>query len=161
MSTTACWKRRAKDWGSPDPMVEICGNIWDYLGRAVIVVTTNGHVDGSGKADLGRGCARQAGERFPGLALRLGSMLRARGNHVHYLGEDVVSFPVEENPWSVPDPALIRRSARELRALADVMGWRYIIVPRPGCGGGGLDWKEARPLVAEVFDDRFHVITAG
>ncbi len=58
MFTTACWKLLAKDWGSPDTVAEICGNIWDYLGKAVIVVTTNGHVAASGKADLGWGCAR-------------------------------------------------------------------------------------------------------
>ncbi len=127
---------------------------------AVIAVTTNGLVTKSGKADLGRGCARQAGERFPGLALRLGSMLREKGNHVHILGNGIVSFPVEENPWSVPDPVLIRRSAGELRALADAMGWNCLIVPRPGCGGGGLCWSEVLPLVAEYFDGRFHVITA-
>jgi hypothetical protein len=142
-------------------MIEISGNIWDYLGKAVIVVTTNGHFTRSGKADLGRGCARQAGERFPCLALRLGNMLRELGNHVHYLGNGIASFPVEENPWTVPDPVLIRRSAGELRALADDMGWQCVIVPRPGCGGGGLGWSEVRPLVDEFFDDRFHVITAG
>jgi hypothetical protein len=161
MSTTAWWKPRARDWGCTDPMNEISGNIWDYLGKAVVVITTNGHVTKSGKADLGRGCARQAGERFPGLALHLGSMLRELGNHVHYLGDGIASFPVEENPWSVPDPGLIRRSARELRALTDAMGWQCVIVPRPGCGGGGLCWNEARPLVEEYFDDRFHIITSG
>ncbi len=140
-------------------MTEIRGNIWDWLGKAVIAVTTNGHVTRDGKAVLGRGCARQAGERFPGLARRLAALLAEKGNHVHCLGEGIVSFPVEESPWCTPDLRLIARSARELRDLADGMGWRMIVVPRPGCGGGGLDWTEVRPAVAEFFDERFFVIT--
>ncbi len=140
-------------------MRETTGNIWDYVGCAVIVVTTNGMVAGSGAAVLGRGCARQAAARYPDLALRLGELLRERGNHVHDLGDGIVSFPVEETPWENPDPRLIARSAAELRDLADLRGWRTVVVPRPGCGGGGLDWRDVRPLLASRFDDRFIVIT--
>ena len=140
-------------------MIEINGNIWDWLGKAVIAVTTNGHVTRDGKAALGRGCARQAQEHFPDIADHLGRLLGEKGNHVHCLGEAIVSFPVEENPWSAPDLKLISRSARELRERADIMGWSRIVVPRPGCGGGGLEWKEVRPVLAEIFDERFLVIT--
>ncbi len=142
-------------------MTEVTGNVWDYLGQAVIAITTNGHVTREGNAVLGYGCARQAGKRFPDLAARLGRMLREQGNHVHRLGEGLVSFPVEETPWSVPDLNLISRSALELALLADRMEWSKIIVPRPGCGGGGLNWHEVRPAVARYFDERFFVITAG
>jgi hypothetical protein len=140
-------------------MHEKTGNIWEYLGSAVIAITTNGMVAGNGAAVLGRGCARQAATRFPDLPHRLGRLLRERGNHVHCLGDGIVSFPVEETPWENPDPRLIGRSARELRDLADRLGWRTIVVPRPGCGGGGLDWREVRPLLEPLFDDRFIVIT--
>ncbi|KAF0218363.1 MAG: hypothetical protein FD174_2980 [Geobacteraceae bacterium] len=142
-------------------MIEITGDIWDFLGRAVIAITTNGRVAKSGGAVFGRGCARQAQERFPDLPLRLGRLLEAHGNHVFYLGCGLVSFPVEESPWALPDLRLIRRSARELKELSDREGWEMIVVPRPGCGGGGLDWQEVRPLLAEFFDRRFYVITEG
>jgi hypothetical protein len=140
-------------------MVEISGDIWDYMGRAIIAVTTNGLVTRKGSAVLGRGCARQAQQRFPDLPLHLGRLLLEHGNHVLPLGNGLVSFPVEESPWSVPDLLLIRRSAGELLELANREGWSRIVVPRPGCGGGGLDWKEVRPLLAEFFDNRFLVIT--
>jgi hypothetical protein len=142
-------------------MTEVVGNIWDYLGKAVIAITTNGRVTRDGKVVLGHGCARQAGEIFPDMSLRLGLLLRERGNHVHCLGDDLVSFPVEETPWSAPDLGLIARSARELRELADSFGWTRIVVPRPGCGGGGLAWHEVKPVVEEFFDERFYVITTG
>ena len=140
-------------------MREAAGDIWDYLGRAVVCITTNGTVSAKGKAVLGRGCAKQAGERFPDLAMRLGALISREGNRVHPLGNGLVSFPVEETAWSNPDTALIRRSARELKELADACGWREIVVPRPGCGGGGLPWNEVRPLLEGVLDDRFLVIT--
>lgn len=109
---------------------------------------------------MGRGCARQAAERFPGLPARLGALLAVGGNHVHLLEEGLVSFPVEESPWANPDLSLIRRSAEEFRAMADKNGWTRVVVPRPGCGGGGLAWSEVKPLLVDLFDDRFMVITA-
>ena len=141
-------------------MQEVIGDLWDYQGRAVLALTTNGSLSRDQRAILGRGCARQAGERFPDLAERLGALLHERGNHVHELGDNLVSFPVEETAWSLPDPRLIRRSAQELRALADRAGYKLILVPRPGCGYGGLSWPEVRPLLADLFDERFLVIAA-
>jgi hypothetical protein len=140
---------------------EITGNIWDYLGRTVICITTNGQVTPKGEAVLGRGAARQAREHFPALPARLGALLAAKGNHVQVIADGLVSFPVEESPWANPDLRLIRRSAEELRELADREGWKRIVVPRPGCGGGGLSWHDVRPLLADLLDDRFTVISAG
>jgi hypothetical protein len=140
-------------------MIEIQGNLWEFFGREVIAITTNGQVTKNGKAVLGNGCARQAGERFPDLAVRLGKMLAEQGNHTQYLGDGLVSFPVEHSPFENPDLRLIERSTRELLALADAMGWQKVIVPRPGCGGGGLSWKEVKPVLEKYLDDRFLVIT--
>jgi hypothetical protein len=141
-------------------MKELIGNIWDYQENAVIVITTNGRVAKNGKVAMGNGCARQAEERFPDLSLRLGRLISENGNHVHDLGCGLVSFPVEETPWSMPDLKLIARSAEELRTMADLRGWQCIAVPRPGCGGGGLSWNEVRPVVERFFDARFILIAA-
>jgi hypothetical protein len=139
-------------------MRELSGNIWDYLGTAVIAITTNGSVTRDGRAVLGRGCARQAGERFPDLSARLGRLISTNGNHVQLVGDGLVSFPVEESAWSLPEPRLILQSAEELRGLADAGQWCSIVVPRPGCGGGGLAWREVKPLLDAYFDGRFIVI---
>lgn len=139
-------------------MIERTGDIRDLFGRAIVAITTNGSVTRDGRAVLGRGCARQAAERMPGLAARLGALIAARGNHVHDLGGGLVSFPVEASAWSLPDLTLIARSARELRVLADLEGWKSVVVPRPGCGGGGLSWTLVKPLLAPHFDERFVVI---
>ena len=140
-------------------MKEIEGDLWDYYGKAIVVVTTNGLVSGKGEAVFGHGCARQAKERFPDLARKLGALLAEQGNHVACLDDGIVSFPVEHTPYETPDKRLIERSARELASLADSQGWKTIVVPRPGCGGGGLEWKEVRPILEKYLDDRFLIIT--
>ena len=140
-------------------MLETVGDIWKYSASGIIVITTNGSLTRDGRAIFGRGVARQAALRVPGLAEKLGRLLAERGNHVLDLGCGIVSFPVEETPWSHPDPRLIARSALELRLLADRSGWQLIVVPRPGCGGGGLLWQDVRPLLETCFDHRFLVIS--
>ena len=61
--------------------------------------------------------------------------------------------------WAVKaELEIIENSARELVKLADIYKWRKIILPRPGCGAGGLKWKEVRPIIS-FLDDRFFVIT--
>jgi hypothetical protein len=102
--------------------------------------------------------AKQAALRFPAIADKLGRLLAEQGSHVFDLGCGIVSYPVEETAWSQPDLRIIARSAEELRLLADRSGWRQVVVPRPGCGGGGLAWKDVQPLLATWLDDRFIVI---
>ena len=140
-------------------MLEIAGDIWEYAPAGVIAITTNGSLTRDGRAIFGRGVAKQAALRSPGLAEKLGRMLAERGNHVFDLGTGIVSFPVEETPWSLPDLRIIARSAAELRELADRSGWQRVIVPRPGCGGGGLAWQDVKPFLQACFDDRFMVIS--
>ena len=140
-------------------MREGVGDLWAWhADGAVVAVTTNGLVEPGGRVRLGRGTARQAGERFPWFAARLGERLDAAGNHVHALGERLLSFPVEHHPDELPDLELIERSAREIAALAAAEGWSLVVLPRPGCGGG-LSWGEVRPRLAPHLDDRFLVVT--
>jgi hypothetical protein len=141
-------------------LLEIVDDIWKFADQGDrIAITTNGSLTRDGRAIFGRGVARQAAVRFPDLAEKMGRLLAEHGNHVFDLGCGIVTFPVEETPWSLPDLRIIARSAEELRALADHSGWKRIIIPRPGCGGGGLAWKDVQPLLNPWFDDRFTVIS--
>lgn len=139
-------------------MFETVGDIWEYTATGVIVITTNGSLTRDGRATFGRGVAKQAALRYSWLAEKLGRLLAEQGNRVFDVGCGVVTFPVEETAWSQPDLRIIARSARELRLLADRLGWERIVVPRPGCGGGGLFWKDVQPLLEPYFDHRFIVI---
>lgn len=58
------------------------------------------------------------------------------------------------------DLAIIEQSVQQLRALADTMpDWQMILLPRPGCGAGELDYAEVKPILEKYLDDRFHIVT--
>lgn len=140
-------------------MRELQGDLWEEHARgAIVAITTGGQVTRAGCCAMPRGCARQARERFAGLDWTLGQLILTHGNHVFDLGRRVVSFPVENSPLEVPSLELIEQSCRELVELAGYKGWGEVVVPRPGCGGGGLEWPSVRPLLRTCFDDRFLVI---
>ena len=150
-------------WVAQDAHIqELSGNLWEYYNQGyVVAITTNGKVSRSGKNVMARGTAKQAAERFPDLPEELGVKIISSGNHVYELSDRLVSFPVEHTPYEVPDLKLIEQSSRELRELVDQKGWEKVIVPRPGCGGGGLSWGDVRPLLAPYFDERFRIIRAA
>jgi hypothetical protein len=57
------------------------------------------------------------------------------------------------------DLDIIKQSAVRLCKEADRQEWQKIIIPRPGCGAGELDWNEVQPLLQEILDNRFTAIT--
>ena len=141
-------------------MLELSGNLWDFHARGEFVaITTGGLIGKNGNCAMPRGCAAQARKLFPGIDQTLGQAISRHGNRVHYLGNRIVSFPVENSPYENPELRIIERSCRELVALVNQSGCERIIVPRPGCGGGGLEWSEVRNILARIFDDRFLVIS--
>lgn len=151
-------------------MNELEANLWE-VPADLRVITTNGATKRDGACvmgrGMGRGCALEAKTRFPGIDQRLGDLLRRHGNRVMRLGRYgegqvrvmIASFPVKHHWRQEADPALIRRSAEQLVALADKFEYARVVVPRPGCGNGRLSWNEVRTIVAEVLDERFTVVT--
>lgn len=153
-------------------MIDVTGDLWTYPAD-VRVITTNGAVRKDGFAVMGRGCAKEAAERFCDLQELLGAEISKHGNHVHHffcptgriIGhyEHIVTFPVKHHWREQADMDLIWQSTKELLDLAGntYLGesWKTIVMPRPGCGNGRLSWDDVRSLLAHVLDNRFHVIT--
>ncbi|WP_321367377.1 ADP-ribose-binding protein [uncultured Desulfuromusa sp.] len=140
----------------------ISGDLWEHhRNGAIVAVTTGGLLLKDGRCSMPSGCARQAADRFPSLPYTLGDQIRNFGMHVFDLGQHIVSFPVENSPFENPELRIIDQSCRELVELANYKQWQEIIVPRPGCGRGGLDWQEVEPVLRHYFDDRFYIITHG
>lgn len=146
-------------------MKEVTGDLWTYPAD-VRVITTNGTVKRNGEAVMGRGCAAEAKQRWPKLPRELGRLIRSDGNHVHVLVTPeslpfrLASFPVKHSWYEKADLDLIERSAEELLDIASNLG-NVFVLPRPGCGNGKLSWGDVRPVLEEMLDDRFHIITWG
>jgi hypothetical protein len=144
-------------------MREIFGNIWEIKCDA-ICITTNGVIRNDGKAVMGAGIAKQAKDKFPGIDDLLGAFLKLGGNNVHLILEApntpaLVSFPTK-NDWIDNSPLeLIIRSSRQLVELTDQKGWGKVVLPRPGCGNGNLDWNVVKCQIETILNDRFFVIT--
>jgi len=62
--------------------------------------------------------------------------------------------------WAaMADPNLIVKSCLELMNHIDKNKWDITLLPRPGCGNGGLDWNEVKLLITPILDDRVIVVS--
>lgn len=140
-------------------MLEAKGNLWG-LPADVVCITTNGYVSKNGRAVMGRGCALEAKQMFPGIDWELGRLIKLNGNHVQPLivGQVPViyAFPVKHNWWEKADLQLIKRSCIE---LMDAIPFRKVLLPRPGCGNGKLDWVDVKPLISRWLGDNVTVVS--
>lgn len=160
-------RRRIVDSSS---FVEREGDLWEIAETedAAVAITTNGSLKHGDHAVMGRGCALEAAERYPGIQSRLGSFLIDAGNHVCVLWDavrdggrgprTVLSFPVKHRWEEDADPVLIERSARELVNICDSLCIGKVVLPRPGCGNGRLRWEDVRKILEPILDDRFTVV---
>lgn len=162
-------------------MLEAKAELFDLIGKVnFICLTTNGTVKTSGSAVMGRGCALQAKTRWRGLDQHLGSLLKVHGNQPFFLGivdpyknlkttdigpvfqgeTGLLSFPVKHRWDQRADIELIKKSAWHLKTHT-LKDWPLcsVIIPRPGCGNGGLNWADVKPQLEPILDDRFTIIT--
>ena len=83
-----------------------------------------------------------------------GDNIVAHAKNKYQIGDEVPGY------FAKADLAIIEESARALRRMADSMPeWTNIILPRPGCGAGELEWTTVKPILQKYFDHRFSVVT--
>lgn len=161
-------------------MKEIAGSLFELEADAIVILT-NGFVNSSGANTMGKGCAGEAKYRYPGIQLVVGERVQQYGNHVflltdqiemgewvlhtpgswknHILSHALISFPTKEH-WRNPSILkLIEQSAEELLGLTQAFQFESVLIPRPGCGAGQLNWDEVRPMLDGILDDRFCAVT--
>ena len=134
------------------------GDLFECKKADVICITTNGVIKANGANVMGAGCAKRAAILWPGIEFTLGRNIQEDGNipHVltsktvegvpllqtvpknHLVPYQIVSFPTKNDWRDSSDPKLIISSAHALVELADSHMWDSIVIPRPGCGLGGL-----------------------
>jgi len=138
----------------------VFGDLWKYKGD-IICITTNGVVTGQGKLVMGRGSAEEAKERFPGLDKLAGELVKTNGNIAQFVTLNLYIFPTKRHFVERADVRIIKRSALQLARDAKLHPEKIFILPRPGCGNGGLEWENVRPIIGPILPDNVHVITRG
>jgi hypothetical protein len=128
-----------------------------------ICLTTNGFVKKNGCCVMGAGNAKQAKDKFKGIDKVLGTLIKENGNIVqivwNLVDTFILSFPVKHNWWEKADVDLVELSTKQLVELTNKMGWKKVILPRPGCHNGRLMWlSEVKPILKSYLDDRFYII---
>jgi hypothetical protein len=139
-------------------MREFKYNLWTYPAQ-YRVITVNGVVKTNGEAVMGRGCAREAALRYPKLPKWLGTHILNSGNVVHLFPYNLITFPVKHRWWEEADIQLIERSTLQLLELVNGIEAESVVMPRPGCGNGKLDWADVKPILAFHLDDKFTVVS--
>ena len=64
----------------------------------------------------------------------------------------VINFPTKGHWRSSSKLDDIREGLTSLREVIADHGIRSIAIPPLGCGHGGLDWRDVRPLIFEALD---------
>lgn len=154
-------------------MKTMYGDIMSFRGKGYIVIPTNigWKVDGSNV--MGRGLARLVASIYPGLPKDYGAICQKYGEKTTCAvisGYDaaLIMFPVKplnrEAPWmswkSMGSLELIERSAKHLAELEPSLpGGLPIAVPAVGCGNGGLDLSDVKPILERhLVSDRFILV---
>ena len=147
-------------------MKEIYGDAFELLASQkydTLCITTNGTVRKDGACVMGRGIALAIQNYFPRINYYLGQLIKQNGNivqviHVTEKGTTIIAFPVKHNWWEKADLSLIKESCHQLIKLIDKKKLTSILLPRPGCGNGKLDWKEVKPEIELILDDRVSIV---
>lgn len=138
-------------------MLEECGDLWS-IPADLRCITTNGALRRNGNAIMGKGIALEARKRYHDIEAILGSLINKYGNHVFHLGYDIISFPTKYHWKQDSDIRLIERSAQELVTLLRDNPAKRVLLTRPGCGNGNLQWSEVKAVIQEIFTDNKFVI---
>ena len=142
------------------------GDIWSLATEleAWVVVPTNTTIRRDGDAVMGAGMAKDAVDRFPGLAGSLAAHIRKFDSRI-YVQNPIICLPTKHN-WRNPSKIeFVEQGCHELldlaRILTSVGDTHPILLPQLGCGLGGLNWeRQVRPLVDSILEgDRFVLVT--
>ncbi len=165
-------------------MKEVIGDVFTEMMNPdvdSICITTNGIVGADGKAIMGAGTAGEAARRWTTVRKRLGKALKTFGNLPYVIGminlagtfQDTDAALIKDKKykclvWSFPtkndfrhnsDIELIRNSAKLMVDHANTFDLKKIVLPRPGCSNGKLDWKTVKTEIAGILDDRFVIVS--
>lgn len=148
-------------------MLELYGDYWQFAKTAdCLVFTSNRTLNSRGHLVMGAGIARDFKQHFPHLPALFGKVLtESPDSHLMstfgYSGDffyTIVAFPTKEHWKDDSITNYIDRSCSELVIHADKYNANKVILTRPGCGLGGLQWEDVKPICLKHLDDRFSIV---
>ena len=133
----------------------------ESLDGDAICVPTNGDVNSQGSAVMGKGMALTVKRLFPGIDIRLGQYLKAYGNRAFNLGKwningktiIIFSFPTKYSWKEQSDTTLICKSAEQIVEMTEKFKPARVLIPKVGCGCGGLNWNQIEVWLNIIFTD--------
>lgn len=142
-------------------MPQFCrGDMWTaYDDADLFLITTNSTLKKNGALVMGRGIARQARDRFPGLDVTLGREIARRcGSRGEYgllvsprwPAAKLSAFQVKTDYARPAALSLIRLSAIALLIWCEEHPGAAVHVNCPGIGNGGLARAEVLPLLKSL-----------
>lgn len=165
---------------------EAHGDIWalaDSLHADAICIPSNASLKTNGCAVMGAGIAKQARDRYKdvdrvaGIAIKMARDLAKTAifdsvfhKRAGFAGAEVsaikvtsklviVMFPTKLLWWDKSILELIVVSAQGLAKLVPAAGWETVLLPRPGCGCGGLEWPVVKKAIMDILPDEVIVVT--
>lgn len=139
----------------------VSGNILDIPCDA-ICITTNMNIKKNKRAVMGAGIARLFSLKVPNLDLIMAKSLIQYGHVCRILTKynniNLISFPTKHDWYNKSDKDLIRKSALELMEIVSNNNFKRVLLPKPGCSNGGLNWDDIGPMLNDILDDRIHII---
>lgn len=128
----------------------------------LIVVPTNLTLKKTGALVMGAGLAKWLRRTIINVDYVLGDEV-AKGNDGpifcgHLSNKFYIAFPTKRDWKDKADINLIEQNLQKLiQAIAKIAGTGSVTcaVPKLGCGLGGLDWNDVRPLMFKYLDDSF------
>lgn len=141
-------------------MIEIKGDLFkeaEKLSKNNLVlacVTTNGVIKSNGNLVMGAGIAKIAADIYKELPSYFGKLVIEKGNIPHLFNTQnpllkILSFPTKDD-WKKPSrKSLIEYSMKGIINYYNDYKNCKVIMPKPGCSLGGLNWNEVKPILEQ------------
>lgn len=151
-------------------MNEIMGDIFQvHKEYDAICCTTNYVVKNNGELVMGAGVAKAFATKYPWLPKLWGERVKRDwkenchpGLFVTLMKErpHLVYFGTKWHYKDNSDRDLIESNLFSLVDITNKLDWKKVLLPRPGCANGGLDWdNDIKHLCEEYLNDRFTIIS--
>lgn len=156
-------RTQPQDAGWKKIMLEIKGNILDFVGTANSIVCISGcwQVNKKRRLIMARGAACQAKHRWPIIA-DVGIAIAENPNpRIVGLRNGFWYAPSRSGMHDLADPQMITRMLSKIRESIDGRPRMMIYLTRFGCGSGGLGWDRIRPYYIDFFDRTDKVVVVS